>query len=261
MHPKLPDAKKLVRFGLLLLFTLLLAEALCGLLLIFPQPFFHFSHTTKNLHLYSDAPLTASEKAQVEDLAQLLSRETMNIPSINHRIFLSNSSRRYAFYGFLVNKNSNSQGFNVEPTGNIFINKPFIDGIRRQYGPAYSYTLLEGDLSHIIAHEIVHTLVTKKLGFWKSRALPAWKKEGYAEYLAAKLRSSDELSFNFRDRYAHFQRFSPDTISPVRLHYLESQLLLHYLMEIERMDFDSVMHTSLTEAEVFDQLKAWQATP
>jgi hypothetical protein len=39
-------------------------------------------------------------------------------------------------------------------------------------------------LSGVIAHEITHLLIKKKFGYWRNLTMPAWKKEGYAEYIA-----------------------------------------------------------------------------
>ena len=39
-------------------------------------------------------------------------------------------------------------------------------------------------LSGTIAHETVHILTARKLGEWRNAGLPAWKREGYADFVA-----------------------------------------------------------------------------
>ena len=103
--------------------------------------------------------------------------------------------------------------------------------MRSQYGPVFKYTLLEGSLRHIILHEMYHTLITKQLGFWEARILPSWKKEGYAEYGASWANRKSDPSFDLKSQIDLL--YNQTNVSPVRLHYLRSQFLIQYLIDIE----------------------------
>src|SRR5262249_21942286 len=69
----------------------------------------------------------------------------------------------------------------ILPTGNVFVNKTDVahDLVLRD-APANR----ERSLSGVIAHEVTHLLVRKKVGYLKNLLLPTWKREGYAEYVA-----------------------------------------------------------------------------
>jgi hypothetical protein len=57
----------------------------------------------------------------------------------------------------------------------------------------------ERTLAYFMAHEITHSLEVRLLGRYAYIRLPAWKREGHADYVA---RNSD---FIFRERLAAFQ--------------------------------------------------------
>ena len=63
-------------------------------------------------------------------------------------------------------------------------------------------------LSGVIAHETTHILVARRLGEWRALLLPAWKSEGYADYVARESSLGDadyaRLSANGARRDAMF---------------------------------------------------------
>ena len=68
----------------------------------------------------------------------------------------------------------------------IFVSLTFLEEMEERYGPRFRYSLVEGDLAHIVTHEIVHTLVEEELGRFAAKRLPRWKLEGYCEYAAVR---------------------------------------------------------------------------
>jgi hypothetical protein len=69
----------------------------------------------------------------------------------------------------------------VLPTNNIFINEADVakDLVFRK-APAYN----QRSLSEVVAHEVTHLLIREKFGYVKNITMPAWKKEGYSEYVS-----------------------------------------------------------------------------
>lgn len=59
-------------------------------------------------------------------------------------------------------------------------------------------------LSGTIAHEMTHRLVADHIGEWAALRLPAWKREGYPDYIAQEtsIRPQDEALIRARDPHA-----------------------------------------------------------
>ncbi len=52
-------------------------------------------------------------------------------------------------------------------------------------------------LSSTIAHEIIHVLINNKYGIIRSRFLPKWKVEGYADYIANESSFDEKLGLEY----------------------------------------------------------------
>ena len=249
----MPKTLKILR---ILLASVLIIELFHLLLLVFPQPFFRHSISYGNFHFYRDQPFSPVHFDLFQEIVDQITQSHLFDAEQHHRIFLCKTPTRYALYSFLAAKNSTSQGFALEPTGNVFVSEAYIDVIRNRYGPAFRHTFLEGSLSHIIKHEIFHSMTTRHLGFWTSRTLPSWKREGYAEYGASKHAKSVDPDFHFMDQIDRL--WMQRDISVLRSHYLQSHLLIQYLVEIESMRFDSIMTETVTEANTTRRMFAWK---
>lgn len=210
--------------------------------------------------LYADSTIDANTRAVFLDTIDRIRHVEIYDSGGSHRIFLCFDERKYAFFSFLAGKNKFSQGINIEPTGNIFISRPFVRAIQGRYGSAYKHTLLEGSLAHVITHEMMHTQITNKLGYWHSRRLPTWKQEGYAEYGASEHILATDSTLSLLQQTDRFFAIDQRAISSIRLHYLKSKLLVQYLIEVEGKNFDAIMKDSVEEESVFEKLERWYNT-
>ena len=66
----------------------------------------------------------------------------------------------------------------------VFVSQENIQDKAKKYGKAYQNSLLEGNLAHIIAHEITHADIQDYMGILAKRNFPRWKDEGYCEYIS-----------------------------------------------------------------------------
>ena len=87
----------------------------------------------------------------------------------------------YASFNLYLGTSSFGKGYAALPTANVFINDHDLaqDLVFRD-APANNVRSLSG----VIARETTHLLIRKRLGYWRNLTMPAWKKEGYAEYVA-----------------------------------------------------------------------------
>ena len=253
----MPGLRKLLKWiavpvGLWLLFQL-------GklLLLLFPQPAFSYRLEYQNYRIYSDAPLDSTIQALFDDVEQRNRAIPIYQPGKIWTVFLCRDLERYGFYAELSGLAKFSQGFNLVLANRIFISLTFIESVHARFGPASRHSLLEGSAAHIISHEIFHSCIAETLGFWRARALPSWKVEGYAEYAATRHAIRSDSSDSFRARLSRL--FEPGFLAayPLRRHYYQSQLLVEFLSEVKGLNFAAIMGDGTNEAETLEALRAW----
>jgi hypothetical protein len=150
------------------------------LLLCFPQVLFAHELSYRNLIVYSREPLDKSIYDVLDRVESRLAASEIN-EDVKPRIFLANGFDVYALLSLYVGSNSFGKSYAALPTNNILINKADTarDLVFRS-APAHN----ERSLSGVIAHEITHLWMRKRFGYWRNMVMPAWKKEGYAEYVA-----------------------------------------------------------------------------
>ena len=162
-------------------YTLLSLAAAYALLLCFPQVLFAHQVTYKNFTVYSRQPLDQNIYAVLDKAEALLATSEINNPNVRPKIFLTNSQQLYSALSLYIGANSFGKGMALLANNNIFINETDLakDLVFRK-APAYNSRSLSG----VIAHEVAHLLVREKFGYLKNVTAPAWKKEGYAEYVS-----------------------------------------------------------------------------
>lgn len=151
------------------------------LLLCFPQVLFAHQVTYKNFTVYSREPLDQNAYAMLDKVEARLATSPLNNDQVKPKIFLTNSQRLYSPLNLYVGANSFARALPVLPTSNIFVNEADVakDQVYR-HAAAYN----SRGLSEVLAHEVTHLLVREKFGYFKNITMPAWKKEGYAEYVS-----------------------------------------------------------------------------
>jgi hypothetical protein len=151
------------------------------LLLSFPQVLFAHEISYRNLTVYSREPLDQNIYAVLDRVESRLAASEINNQEVRPKIFLANSFGLYAGLSLYLGGNSFGKGFAILPTNNVFINK---SNLAQDLVFRNSATNDQRTLSGVIAHETTHLLIRKRFGYWRNLSMPAWKREGYAEYVA-----------------------------------------------------------------------------
>jgi len=107
----------------------------------------------------------------------------------------------------------------------------------------------ERTLAYFMTHEIVHSLEVSLLGRYAYVRMPAWKREGYADYVA---RNSN---FVFAERLAALRNNAPEMDPHGSGLYLRYQLLVSYLLDVARVTPDKMLTGSFAEAELDRKLR------
>lgn len=115
----------------------------------------------------------------------------------------------------------------------------------------------ESKLSEIIAHELCHIYLSKKLSLWKYSNLETWKEEGFAEYVSEHSSLSIEkgVSLFLANNNAESEKKEVKTLYS----YFISRLKTDYLLRHKGVSFDEFIDTdydeNALETEIREALK------
>ena len=200
------------------------------LMLSFPQVLFAHELSYRTFTVYARQPLDKEIYAVLDKAEARLAASEIHDEAVRPRIVLTGGFHSYALWSLYVGGNSFGKSYPLLPTNNIFINKsePARDAVLRR-AAAHG----ERSLSGVIAHETTHLLIRRKFGYWRNLAMPAWKKEGYAEYVAG----GSTLSY---DDGVRMWKASPSDASGYR--YFKYYMLVKYLIDHDRVSAEELFN-------------------
>jgi hypothetical protein len=241
-------AKRRIRASILPVLGVFGLFFLYGFLLKHPGIFFGHTFTDGRITLHSDEPIPSGSAQQVlERVEQCLLRSPLLHSRAGDDIRVYVCNRRWRFVVF-ANFRYKVGGLTYPPFCNsIFLRAVDFDG-DRLIGPSGKAVPGERTLTYFVVHEIMHTLLGNELGaagYWR---LPAWKDEGYSDYIAK------GRSFHYDDALAQLRRGDPE-MDPKRSGlYLQYNLLVAYLLDRKRISVDELLNqefdTAGLEAEI-----------
>ena len=159
-----------------------------------------------------------------------LKSSSINDDNVKPRVFLTNSYRLYRGFSLNLGWNSFGKGYALLPTSNVFINKSDLASDTVFRDTASNNTR---SLSGVIAHEVTHLLIRNRYGYWRNVMMPAWKKEGYAEYVAG----GSTLSY---EEGVKLWKGNPKDGTGYQ--YFKYYMLVKYLLEQEKISVDDLFN-------------------
>ncbi len=204
------------------------------LLLYFPQPLFAYSTKYEAFDVHSRESLDGVE-AVLDRAEARLKTSPLYDADTRRPIYLTNG---FGMYALLSHKAYNSFGNSVPFITNVFINKSDIASDRVFMNRAKNNSR---SLSGVIAHEMTHIFIRKRYGTLKSFLIPAWKNEGYCEYIAGE--STIPLDEGMR-----LWRENPSDDTGYR--YTKYHAMVKYLLETEHLTVDQLFTQDFDEKEV-----------
>ena len=227
-------------------YTVLSIAAAYLLLLIFPQVLFAHEVSYKNFTVYSREPLDQNVQALLDKVEQRLATSPLNTQDVKPKIFLTNSHGLYTGLSLNMGGNSFGKAFPLLPTTNVFINKADVaqDLVFRK-----APTNNQRSLSGVMSHEVTHLLIRNRFGYLRNFTMPAWKKEGYSEYIAG----GSTLDYE-----AGVRLWKANPQDGTGYQYFKYYMLVKYLLETEKLTVDQLFERdidrSAIEAKVLSSL-------
>jgi hypothetical protein len=265
--------------GLVLLFSTFMG------LLLFPG--FLFAHKLEhgNLVAYSDQDMSGSLEPILREVSRRLAASEIDDLSITHRIFFGHDNR---VFGALQRTRAEivHRAIGVKPSPNYNASwPPLVSHVVSFDVPDVAHDALTRpqwpqrlNLTHILTHEVSHTLVLAKLGLASTAHLPMWKAEGYPEYIAmsgSRLRPGYSLHASvarlldadlagLQDASGEFLPIRYDCIGKSYLKdengnfwhtcYYLSRVLVEYLLDRKGLTFDELAQPSVNESQTLREL-------
>lgn len=221
----------------------LLATALFILALIEAPGFFTYHTSDGRLTIWSDEPFDEGAGQRVlADVEKRLATSPLD-DELSHAIFVANAPwREDLFFNFA----RGAAGVNYFPlTNNIFLRHSDIDHDqvfgRRTGKPAPP----PRTLAYYAAHEIAHSFTAERLGaahLW-NRMLPAWVREGYADYVGM------GGQVDWRSLYQQYRAHDPQLTVIGSGLYGEYRMLTAYFLEHDHWTVDQLLASRLSLAD------------
>ena len=235
--------------------TVLLVSVL--LLLLILNPILTYAHRTTagRFTVYHTRPLDRHFLSCLKDAGELLRASEFYREGIRLDICLNDGSR----YPDLVH------ALRGDAFAWGFYDKVVLHGTVDADANVLELRGYRWNLSQLLAHEMTHCLQFDQLGWRHSNPLagiPAWKWEGYAEYVARQGPDQKDLYRNIK-RFVETPEtqwsvaFEDSTIAP--RDYYQSWLLVQYCMDVKCMKYIDLLHDSSDEQLLHNAMMAWYA--
>ena len=282
MHSTLRKSLKFAGWSLGGVFVLL---GIFIALLAFPG--FLFAHKLEqgNLTVYSEEVLDGNVEPVLREIQERLAISEINDPALVHQLFFGDGAK---MFGVLQEARleiiHRTIGVKPSPTYNVSW-PPYLSHIVTFDAPDFGQNALrrsawphQFDMTHVLTHEVTHSLVSARLGLANVPRLPMWKAEGYPEYVAMvanrsrpgySLRASvtrvlaSDLSW-LRNARGDFEPMRYDCVGKSWLKdenddswhtcYYLARVLVEYLLDRKGMTFDQLMQPAVDESETLREL-------
>lgn len=242
MKSKLPRKIRIILFAICILLDL---AVLYALVLSYPQSFFHYRVRYQNLTLYSDKPLPAISTSLLKETQTRLLKSPIYDPKNHYQIFICHDLNRFAFF---ANINYRVGGINYALFNrNTFLRNAHIVK-NRLIGPSGREVPGERSLVYYFTHEVTHGVTAKKTGNLAYFRLPAWVREGYADYVA-------KGNFDFQTNVKLFKAGVREMNPAQSGLYLRYHLLVAYVLDIQKASVDELLGGKFNQSSIETTLR------
>jgi hypothetical protein len=198
--------------------------------LLRPQLLFSRAHHGTAIQLRSDEGIPDAAAALVALAESRIRESPLFEPSRPYPVYVCNTRWRWNYFSAFDDR---SRAFQT-PLGRAVFTRRAVWDRNQLAGP----TGRDGPrtLDVYLAHEVTHTMVADRLGLIRAARLPAWLREGYAEYVAR------HGTFDYAETRARLIAGEEDLVFRHRDPYLKYLLLVTHLLEHESLDLASLLN-------------------
>ncbi len=214
-------------------------------LIIYPNFLFGNTIKYKNFTIHSTQPLGDQIKTILDQAEEKLLACDVYDKSVVHNIYVCNN---FNLFSFLAPISRKAFACNYPIINNIIIancnvsqNEAFKNDAKDQY---------TRNLSTLITHEATHTLIEKKIGFWKFKRLAKWKHEGYCDYVG--YGQSQDLNEARAFLIEKKDEQKPGT------NYKKFYIAVNYLMTFKKISFENLITSDISYDDMLKEIESAQ---
>lgn len=237
--------------------TTIISFVAIATLILYPQILFAEKTVYKDFNIYSNTPLPDTYKSAIDYAIDVL--KTSEIYEPNHQLDI------FLCHGTIYND------FDTKILG-FAIAKSIHNNLLLKVPVDFDNNILIGwksnrNLKKTIAHEAMHFYQMNKYGAKRFSPIshpPAWKGEGYPEYVAYNkdINSGDYDLTHSITRIIEFEKTGeywfetePGQLDP--LVYYKGRVMVEYLIDIKGMTYTEILDESVTEENVIAEMTLW----
>ncbi|HSN57451.1 MAG TPA: hypothetical protein VLT32_22470 [Candidatus Sulfomarinibacteraceae bacterium] len=229
---------------------------------VYPVPLYRHHRQIGRFSVYSDLAITPADESAVEEAERTLAAGELDTPEDRFRIFLSSSSRKYAFFCAVARRGVASQAVVFTRARSIIISLDGIGAIRARSGGRPPNSRLEGSLAFAIAHEAAHIEAASAVRRRGLPQLPTWLSEGWADYTAGSAGLRGDPPAQLPDR-ARLVFDDAAWVAPLlrsdRRHF-RWHVSVEYLATVRGLGFDDLATGAIGEGDAERDLRRWMTT-
>ncbi len=255
------STRKLVKWSIWAFGAFAMLVGLYLSIFFFPYPLFPHHAELAGFSVYSDRVISDDFAPVFEDARRRVEAMPLYRGAALPRVFVCRSQRRFAFLVRMAGKGHAGQGLLISMAGNAFISEQGIKVVAQRNAGRPAHSRLDGSWAGAIAHEVAHHLVFAELGFRKARRIPAWKSEGYADYVANLASAASDPDNDLQTRIALLlddDSWQHLTGSVDRRHF-RWHVLVEYLCTERGFDLADLLAEDVTESSAMADMKAWSS--
>lgn len=181
----------------------------------------------------------------------------------NDRVFVFRDRSTYRLYRMLTLSAIVPSGFNLSIFGNSYVCKAVATELGEATGGQPRFSIWDGDLAHVAAHEIGHQYIVDRIGSRRWRAMPQWKREGLPEYIADIGAVRADPSLSLVSRIGILGDDTQWTATPAgrrpgwdRMHY-EAELMVEFLLDVQGVPLERVVSDRVTKSDTYSAMMSW----
>ena len=278
--------RKVLKIGGMIVGSLIVLLASYLGILFYPGVLFANQIEYKNFIVYSQQNLRHGIEPILDDIEAALVTSEIYDSSLEHSIFLGHANAPFrAIQDVRWWLLSVTVGLSPALTYNTSTPPYFSHVISFRIPDVENNALLHPErrtpinMTHVLTHEVVHTLLTSRIGLERISRVPLWKKEGYGDYVAASTNILADPTYSLRDSVKRVLNqdlswmqddegnFTPMRNGCQRLSSIENEagyagftcyyigrVLLEYLFDFKGLSFEDVMSPDVRDTDTLNEL-------
>lgn len=225
--------------------------------LAFPDPLFAHKQSFDEITLYSSDPLSPHIQDVVDSVRDRVRAMEYGRPDAKVRVYICGTPRLYSLFARLTRRAPNSLAICVSALRTMYLNETKIRRFAATNYHGIRHCRYEGSVAEVIAHEIAHFNIVRRVGYRRSLRIPMWKSEGYAEYQANIAATRADPHYDFGERVELLLDDGVWRNSPVARDFYESHVLVEYLATQQGISLDGLLEADVTRDAARGDMLAW----